>query len=352
MENPFILSDDKMRILLEAYTTWAQRTDKEENYAADQAKNAEEIRTKLLNKVYLSEKSKEQLIQDILKYSRTLEGPANIQIGKPRVTNELEKIKRNLLYLIDSSDDPFEKAAKILEGDYKIQIFAKAFWSPFFQAQYPEILPNWNNKTENFLKEVGVDIKTSKLSSKQKYLLLSRAFQYLQNLDSSQNFHTLNHLMHYGTVVPEGVKLIEKLLKGEPGKKQEQGDDLTSKIEKWRKKHVIENRIETRKEYEAKARNLLETKHGRFSENDLRKFFEFLNTDFWKGNIRHNRFGMAYTGNNLNALVDQLDETNKWIQRIWKAPENELKTLLDEFYVQKPIKNAGTAFPSIILSKE
>jgi hypothetical protein len=43
MENPFTLSDDKMRILLEAYATWAQGTEKEKNYAADQAKNAEEI---------------------------------------------------------------------------------------------------------------------------------------------------------------------------------------------------------------------------------------------------------------------------------------------------------------------
>lgn len=211
MDNPFILSDDKIKILLEGYAAWFQATETEKDYASNQAKKAEEIKANLLNKKYLTETPDEQFIQDILKYSKTLEGPANIQIGEPRVTNELGKIRRNLLYLIDSPDDPFEKAAKILEGEYKIPVFAKAFWSPIFQAQYPEILPNWNNKTENFLKILGVDLKTTKLSIKQKYQLLSKAFQCLKGLDSSQNFHTLNHLMHYGTVIHEGVILLNDL---------------------------------------------------------------------------------------------------------------------------------------------
>jgi 5-methylcytosine-specific restriction enzyme B len=212
MENPFILTDKKIRILLETYTAWAQATEKEKNYATDQAEKSAKIKTNLLNKEYISGTKDEQFIQDILEYSKTLEGPASIRIGRPRVTTELKKIKRNLLYLIDSPDDPFEKAVKILEADYKIPFFAKAFWSPIFQAQYPEILPNWNNKTDNFLKKVGVDIKTSTLSIKQKYRLLSEAFQYLQNLDSTQNFYTLNHLMHYGTEVPEGAVLLDDLI--------------------------------------------------------------------------------------------------------------------------------------------
>jgi len=212
MENPFTLSDHKMKTLLESYTAWAQATEKEKNYAADQAKKSEKIKANLLNKGYISGTSDEQFIQDILEYSKTLEGPANIQIGKPRVTNELEKIKRNLLYLIDSPDDPFEKATKILEGDYKIPVFAKAFWSPIFQAQYPEILPNWNNKTENFLQKVGINLKAAERSMKEKYRLISDAFIYLRNLDPEQNFHSINHLMHYGTVIPEGCILVDDLV--------------------------------------------------------------------------------------------------------------------------------------------
>jgi 5-methylcytosine-specific restriction protein B len=209
MKNPFSLSDDNLRTLMQSYTAWSLGNEEEKNYAMDMFKRAEDIKAKLLNKNYLNEAPDEQLVQDLLQYSKTLEGPANIQIGKPRVAHELEKIKRNLFYLIGSPDDPFETATKILEGDYKIPIFAKAFWSPILQAQYPDVLPNWNNKTENFLKKVGVDIKTSKLTVKQKYQALSDAFQYLRNLDPRQNIHTLNHLMHYGTVIDEGISLIE-----------------------------------------------------------------------------------------------------------------------------------------------
>jgi hypothetical protein len=119
MENLFKLSDENIRILLKAYTAWSQRTEKEKGYPADQAKKSEEIKASLLNKGYLSETSDKQFIQDILKYSKTLEGPARIRIGKPRVTDELEKIKRNLLYLIGSPDDPFEKTVIVI-GDIKL----------------------------------------------------------------------------------------------------------------------------------------------------------------------------------------------------------------------------------------
>lgn len=59
---------------------------------------------------------------------------------------------------------------------------------------------------------MGVKLKTSKLSIEEKYRLISEAFLYFQKLDPEQDFHNLNHLMHYGTVIDEGVALIEKLL--------------------------------------------------------------------------------------------------------------------------------------------
>jgi len=169
MKNPFSLSDDDLRTLMQSYTAWSLGNEEEKDYAKDMENRVGDIKAKLLNKIYLNKAIREQLIEYLLQYLKTLEGPAGIRIGKPRVTNELEKLRENLLYLIDSPDDPFEKASKILEGDYKIPFFSKAFCSPIFQAQYSELLPNWNNKTENFLKKVGVNIKTSKLSIKQKW---------------------------------------------------------------------------------------------------------------------------------------------------------------------------------------
>lgn len=140
-----------------------------------------------------------------------LEGPVIILIGKPKVLREIEKLKRNILYIIESAENPFEKAAKILEGEYKIPDFYKAFWSPLFQAQYPEIMPNWNNKTDNFLKKIGINLTTSKKTIEEKCKAFSEAYLYLKNLDNRFDFYTLDHLTHYGTVVPEGILLIDDL---------------------------------------------------------------------------------------------------------------------------------------------
>jgi len=212
LRNPFILSDDDLKTLLDGYKAWYQGDEKEKDYSVKQEKNAEDIKSKLLNKTYIEETSDKKLVEDILSYSKTLEGPASIRIGEPRVKGDLEQIKRNLLYLIDSPDDPIRKAARILDRDYKIPIFAKAFWTPIFQARYPKLLPNWNNKTENFFKKVGINLKTAKLTVEQKYKLISDAFLYLQKIDPDQSFHNINHLMHYGVVIGEGVKLIKELV--------------------------------------------------------------------------------------------------------------------------------------------
>lgn len=212
LRNLFTLSDDDLKTLLEAYKAWYQGNESEKDYSKKQEKKAEEIKSKLLNQSYLEETADSQLIHDIVSYSKTLEGPASIRIGELRVKEDLEEIKRNLLYLIDSPDDPFKKATRILDGDYKIPIFAKAFWTPIFQARYPKLLPNWNNKTENFFKKIGINLKTSKLTAEQKYKLISDAFIYLQKIDPDLNFYNINHLMHYGVVVGEGVNLIKKLM--------------------------------------------------------------------------------------------------------------------------------------------
>ena len=164
MKNLFSLSDDKLKILLDAYSAWCEQDEEELKYPIEFRERAQELKDTLLNADYLSKVPDQVLKDKIFEYSRTLEGPAHIRLGMPRITGELEKIKRNLSYLIDSPDDPFKKAERILGGDYRIPIFAKAFWSPIFQAQYPEKLPNWNNKSEKFLKKVGFPLSSSKLT--------------------------------------------------------------------------------------------------------------------------------------------------------------------------------------------
>lgn len=211
MENPFNLSDVKLKILLDGYFVWCNKSEENKKYQETEKQKSEERKKTWLNKEYLSSLPDEKLVTEILNYSKNLEGPANINIGKPRVLEEIKKIKRNILYIVDSPDDPFEKAEKILEGEYKIPFFYKAFWSPLFQAQYPELVPNWNNKTDNFLKKIGINLTTAKKTTEEKYKTFSEAYLYLKNLDNRYDFYTLDHLTHYGTVIPEGELLIDEL---------------------------------------------------------------------------------------------------------------------------------------------
>ncbi|MCH7658847.1 MAG: hypothetical protein IIB05_11085 [Bacteroidetes bacterium] len=122
-------------------------------------------------------------------------------MGEPRIKSNLDNIRRNLKYIISSDDTPFVIAQNILDGEYRIEIFAKAFWSPILHARFPGILPNWNNKTERLLKKLGVNLSTSRLSTSEKYEILSNSFKFLSTLAEGQDFFHINHLMHYGTEI-------------------------------------------------------------------------------------------------------------------------------------------------------
>ena len=211
-------------------------------------KKDKKLKETLLNIEYLDKVSDEELAQKVFDYSRTLEGPAYIRLGMPRISGQISELRRNLKYLVESQDDPFKKAKEILEGEYKIPIFAKAFWTPLFQAQFPDKLPNWNNKTENFFQKVGINLKTRKLNVEEKYRLLSDAFLYLQKLDPKQDFYNLNHLMHYGTVIEEGSNLIASMHTNPNKKKEKSENNLERKIAKWRNEHVPEERINVTEE--------------------------------------------------------------------------------------------------------
>lgn len=212
MENPFTLSDEDLKKLLEAYSNWCKENENEGKYPEIERQKARERKKTLLNEEYISSLSNEQLVSEILKYIKTLEGPVGIKLGKPRITGEISKIKRNILYIINSSQDPFKKAANVISREYKIKEFSKSFWSPLFLAQYSELLPQWNNKTEDFLKKLGINIKRAKLPAEEKYKKLSDAYLYLEKLDNYHDFFSLNHLNEYVMAKDEGIKLIDEML--------------------------------------------------------------------------------------------------------------------------------------------
>lgn len=212
MENPFILTKNQLTELLRNFIKWYNSNPKEAEYSVEMRQQAQKIRDEFLNEEVITKMPVDVLYPKVFEYSRSLEGPAYIKLGEQRIRSSLEALRRNLIYIITSKDSPFEIAQNILEGQYKIEVFAKAFWSPILQARFPEVLPNWNNKTEAFMKKVGVNLTTSKLSVAQKYQLLSNAFTFLSSLLEDQDFFDNNHLMHYGTVVGEGKEIINRML--------------------------------------------------------------------------------------------------------------------------------------------
>lgn len=205
------LSKEKLKELLNAYFIWESEVDKEKAYVNDLKKENEEIKKMFLNKEHLNSVGVKEFDKNIFDYSRKLEGPAIINLGEPRLKGESKNLKRNLFYLIESEDGPFDKAQKLLEGEYKLEYFSKAFWSPILQAAYPEILPNWNNKTERFFKQLGINLKSQKLNTKEKYKIISNSFKYFLSLNSQHSFYSLNHLMHFGTEVKEGINILNSI---------------------------------------------------------------------------------------------------------------------------------------------
>ena len=113
MKNPFTITDDKLRTLLGAYSSWCKRNQEERQYLTGHRKRARDLKKTLLNKQYLSKVSKDELMDEVFDYSRTLEGPAYIRLGEPRISAVIDRVKRNLLYFIDSSDEEIKKTLEI-----------------------------------------------------------------------------------------------------------------------------------------------------------------------------------------------------------------------------------------------
>jgi len=208
----FNLSDDQLKILLTSYSEWLSTRPKEQGYIQGYQDLNNEINETFLNKSYLNKTSDDELIIAIKNYLKKLEGPVGIKLGDKRLRHNLEKLKADFLYIIDTGENPFQVTFDLLEGDKKLENFAKAFWTPILQARFPEIIPNWNNKTENFLNELGIKVNTTKLNTKEKIEKISGAFKYLQSLEPKLDFFHLNHLMHYGVVIEEGKKLMDDML--------------------------------------------------------------------------------------------------------------------------------------------
>ena len=255
MDKPFNIPDEKLKEWLSSYETWMNSIPMEAEYPKTFRDQSIKIREEFLDKEVLSRLNDDELFDKIYNYSRKLEGKAYRVLPSDHIQKSIRELRRNLEYILSSDDDPAVMAQNIIDGKLKIKNFSKAFWSPVLQAQFPEVLPNWNNKTGDFLSKFGINISTNTLSTAEKYHKIAEAFKYLTNLIPGHDFYTINHLMHYGTAIKEGSDLIARLQGTEPSdpvaemissyKEQIKNTKLWDELYKWKLVKIYRGRPDT-----------------------------------------------------------------------------------------------------------
>ena len=318
----FVLSDTDLKLFLDSYKSWILENPLEKEYVEKKFPGIiYNIQDKFLAKGFW-ESDKDVIVGILYKYILSLDGPVYRTASETLLDEKFESIKKAFLYIIESSDLPLEKAKMVMDGDLKIAKLSKSFWSPIFQARYPEALPNWNNKTEDFLAKIVVDFE----NFPNRYEIISEAFVYFKNLDNSFNFSQLNHLMHYGTAIKEGGDLLKRMLKktaigNYSGVSADKIKELVDIYLKQIEKIGIEEHLEHEKDKFEFVANF--QKHFNLEAEDLGKM---LNEALSNGHLTSGRNYLPKTmllyfikenkGGVRTALKNLFDESESVVERI------------------------------------
>lgn len=98
-DNPFNFTDEDLLKILQSYSRWCEENEQEKEYIRVQADLRRFVKEKFLDKARLDSMDDDDLVQDIIAYSRKLEGPVRIRLGTQRVTDSLPTIKAALYQL-------------------------------------------------------------------------------------------------------------------------------------------------------------------------------------------------------------------------------------------------------------
>lgn len=206
MDNPFRFEDSQLRTLLDAFKKWLQDSN-QQVHDQTQRKVFDLINSNYLNEEVLNNWDPQSFYlftKD--SYLKNIDGIFP-NVGERALTYNFEAIKGILKQIISNNDDPIKLAGRILEGDLRIRLFSRAFWTPIFNAKYPDMLPNWNSKTEACLNSLGILFERGE-SMESRYRKISNSFTYLAKLDPEIDFIKLDHFMHYIVSIEEAKQLI------------------------------------------------------------------------------------------------------------------------------------------------
>ncbi|PAY16684.1 hypothetical protein CKO51_25695 [Rhodopirellula sp. SM50] len=127
----------------------------------------------------------------------------------------------------------------------------------------------------------------------------------------------------------------------------EPAPDSDDRLRKAVSEIELEN-TQIRRAAETKARHLIKNNLGSLSAVQLSELFTLINTCKAGKGVGYVRFSPAFVGHNANQLIDNLDETNEWIEKLWTTADEDISTLLSHLWT-KGLAGAGQSFPSAIL---
>ena len=131
--------------------------------------------------------------------------------------------------------------------------------------------------------------------------------------------------------------------------KQQAPDPWEAQIAAWMKQEFPPVRLQTRRDAEERARNVIKNKLGQFAEADVLQLLTELDVDWYKGKVASMRFGLAFATPGFNQMVKDLSAFNTWLARLWETDDNALDTVLDQLWKETPVGGWGVAFPSVML---
>ncbi|MGH3025656.1 MAG: AAA family ATPase, partial [Gaiellaceae bacterium] len=110
-----------------------------------------------------------------------------------------------------------------------------------------------------------------------------------------------------------------------------------------------DERVETRRQSEDQARQLLDASAGQMSEEQARELLALFNSDSKHGKPRRDRFAPGFGGQIANALLTDLTNFNHWTGRLWNGSDEERRAALGELLEnRKLLPSAGTSYPTML----
>ena len=255
----------------------------------------------------------------------------------------LPKFRNSLKKLIECAEAGIN-AQEITEHIKALRGIGIAFLSEILALRFPDKYWMWNLPVRKFLEAQNIDVRADLPSGKksnlgEEYMAAGKYIKELRNALEQQSKEPVNFLL---------TDLFLYWATGQDKTQNQTANQWSEKIAAW-VKELDPIQLQTRLQGETKARQLLESKLGEFTEDDLRTFAQNLSADWYRNAVRYDRFKPAFSDPQVNMLIRSLSSFNPWVKQIWQATDEQLDSLLDQFWNTTAVHGGGITLPTALL---